>query len=370
MGSQGCSDGGGVNPMAVKTGYADAPLHYGRVPQWLAERMELLGSAIVEVLVEEFGREEILRRLSDPCWFQALGCVMGMDWHSSGVTTAVMGALKRGINRMTGELGIHICGGRGKHSRRTPDELLLISDKFGIDAEPLIRASRLSARVDNNAIQDGFQIYLHSFVVTSCGKWAVIQQGMNTAKRMARRYHWHSSTVRSFVESPHSAIVGENQGTIMNLTDPGASSSREAVTQMSNQNPDRVIKEIRHIVLPQRHDVRIQDIDLDRLRKVLTVSHEQGTLDFASVLLVKGLGPKTLRSLALVGEIIYGAPFRFTDPARFSFAHGGKDGHPYPISRDDYDRTIHVLRTAIEHAKVGKSEKLEALQRLEIHTAL
>jgi hypothetical protein len=271
---------------------------------------------------------------------------------------------------MTGELGIHICGGRGKHSRRTPDELLLISDKFGIDAEPLIRASRLSARVDNNAIQDGFQIYLHSFVVTSCGKWAVIQQGMNTAKRMARRYHWHSSTVRSFVESPHSAIVGENQGTIMNLTDPGASSSREAVTQMSNQNPDRVIKEIRHIVLPQRHDVRIQDIDLDRLRKVLTVSHEQGTLDFASVLLVKGLGPKTLRSLALVGEIIYGAPFRFTDPARFSFAHGGKDGHPYPISRDDYDRTIHVLRTAIEHAKVGKSEKLEALQRLEIHTAL
>jgi hypothetical protein len=348
-----------------RSGYADLPLHGGRVPPWLAARMEKLGAAITEHVVLSCGTSGFLSRLSDPFWFQALGAVMGMDWHSSGITTSVMAALKRGLNPMAHELGIWICGGRGKQSRKTPDELRAAAERDGLDSASLIRASRLTARVDNNAVADGFQIYLHSFVLTKAGEWAVVQQGMNETNRLARRYHWHSATVRDFVVEPHTAIVGEPRGEILNLVHHCAEPAREALVEISRELPDKTLRDVRHLVMPAHHEVRGRDVDLKRLGAVLAVSYERQLRDFASLLLTENLGPRTLQTLALVAEIVHGAPSRFRDPARFSFALGGKDGHPFPVPLKTYDESLSVLRRALDAAKLGHTEKVDAFRRLD-----
>ncbi|HET8550510.1 MAG TPA: DUF763 domain-containing protein [Bryobacteraceae bacterium] len=348
-----------------RSGIADLPLHGGRVPAWLAERMTQLGTGIVEAVLHHYGHSELLSRLSDPFWFQALGSVMGMDWHSSGITTSVIGALKRGLNPRSHELGLFICGGRGRHSLRTPDELRSVADRTGMDGNELVRASRLTARVDNNAIADGFQIYLHSFIVTSGGEWAVVQQGLNDASGLARRYHWHSVSVRDFTSEPHTAIVGENQGAIMNLVDAQARPAQTALLDIVHENPETTLRDVRRLIVPARHDVRAPDVDLKRLGAVLTTAYERDLHDFAELLLVEKLGPRTLQSLALVAEVVHGAPSRFSDPARFSFAHGGKDGHPFPVLLKTYDESISVLRRSLEAAKVGHGDKLHAFRRLD-----
>ena len=351
-----------------RSGFADLPLHGGRVPPWLADRMTKLGTGITEAIVLQYGRPEFLTRLSDPFWFQALGSVMGMDWHSSGITTSVMGALKRGLNSRADEIGIYICGGRGRHSRKTPDELRHLADRISLDGEALVRTSRLTARIDNNAIQDGFQIYLHNFVATADGEWAVIQQGMNEATGLARRYHWHSQSVRDFACEPHSAIVGEHQGMIMNLVDRQATAAQTALLEIVKQHPEKSMHEARHLVVPQHHDVRASDVNLNRLGAILAVTYERDFRDFASLLLLENLGPRTLQSLALIAEVLHGAPTRFSDPARFSFAHGGKDGHPFPVPRKTYDESIAILHSSLDAAKLGDKEKLEGFRRLEQFT--
>jgi len=348
-----------------RSGVADLPLHNGRVPEWLAGRMTRLGTAISESVIEQYGASALLSRLSDPFWFQALGSVMGMDWHSSGITTSVMGALKRGLNPRAQELGIHICGGRGRHSRNTPAELRAIADRVGLDGDALAATSRLTARIDNNAIDDGFQIYLHSFVVSTTGEWAVVQQGMNTGSRLARRYHWHSAAVRDFTCEPHTAIVGEHAGVIRNLVDHSARPAQEAMLAITRDDPSRTIAEARRLTMPAHHDVRATDVDLTRLGAVLAVAHDRELRGFADLLLVEKLGPRTLQSLALVAEVIHGTPTRFNDPARFSFAHGGKDGHPFPVPLTIYDETIGVLRRSLDAAKIGDSDKRDGMARLD-----
>ncbi len=344
--------------------HADLPLHYGRVPQWLASRMKTLGRAIVESIVLEYGRDEVIRRISDPLWFQSFGAVLGMDWHSSGITTSVISALKRGLNPIAHELGIYVCGGRGKQSRATPRELYEVGNKTGLDGASLARNSRLTAKIDNTAIQDGFQIYLHSFIVTADGNWTVIQQGMNDANAYARRYHWHSRDFESFISDPHTSICGQNQGLILNLTDKTAGSTQQGVLNISNQHPTKMIQEIAKIKMPAHHDVKAKDIDLKRLGSVIALAYEKDLQDFESLLLLEGLGPRTLQSLTLVSEVIYGTPSRFEDPARYSFAHGGKDGHPFPVPTKVYDETIATLRHAVNRAKIGHHEKQKALKSL------
>jgi hypothetical protein len=327
--------------------------------------MTELGTAIAEQVILNYGRSEFLTRLSDPFWFQAYGAVMGMDWHSSGITTSVLGALKHGINPRFSDLGIMVCGGRGRHSIRTPDELRAFSARTGLDGDALARTSRLTARVDNNAVVDGFQLYLHSFVVTQSGEWAVVQQGMNPQNRVARRYHWHSATVRDFVSDPHTAIVGKPQGEIRNLVDARANKARDTLLEMAKEPLESVLSDARKLSMPMHHDVRAKDVDVKRLGAVLAVAHEQDLRDFASLLLVEGLGPRTLQSLALIAEVVHGAPSRFSDPARFSFAHGGKDGHPFPVPLTVYDDSLAVLRRSLEAARLGYTEKLEGFKRLD-----
>jgi hypothetical protein len=348
-----------------RSGVADLPLHGGRVPQWLASRMMTLGTAISEIVIRHYGRSALLSRLSDPFWFQAFGAVMGMDWHSSGITTSVMGALKKGLNPRAHELGIYICGGRGSQSRNTPAELRAIADRTGLPGDALVRTSRLTARIDNNAVDDGFQIYLHSFVLTREGEWAIVQQGMNEASRLARRYHWHSPTVRDFTADPHAAIVGEAQGVIRNLVDGRARPAQAALLAIARQDPARTLADVRRLEMPPHHDVRARDVNAKRLGAVLALAHERGLTDFASFLLLEQLGPRTLQSLALVAEVVHGTPTRFDDPARFSFAHGGKDGHPFPVPLRVYDESIGVLRRALDEAKVGRTEKLDGMARLD-----
>lgn len=379
-----------------RSGIADLPLHGGRVPEWLSQRMTTLGTAITEAIIYDYGASAFLSRLSDPFWFQALGAVMGMDWHSSGITTSVMGALKRGLADRADDLGLYICGGRGRFSRNTPNELRSISDRRGFDGDTLVRTSRLTARIDNNAIADGFQIYLHSFVVAADGQWAVVQQGLNDQTGMARRYHWHSASVKDFVAEPHTAIVGQHQGTIMNLVDASARPAQNAMLEISRTRPEKILRAAarsasslpadvsnmritragRYLRLPDHHEVRPTDVDLKRLGSVLAVAYERDLHDFAELLLLEKLGPRTLQSLALVAEVIHGAPSRFDDPARFSFAHGGKDGHPFPVPLKTYDESLNFLRTSLDRAKDVRTgsgshrvnfgrEKLEALGRLE-----
>lgn len=323
-----------------RSGSADLPLHGGSVPKWLAQRMTLLGTGIAESVIHHYGPSELLTRLADPFWFQALGCVLGMDWHSSGITTSVLGALKRGVNPRAQELGIYICGGRGRHSRRTPDELRHYADLSSLNGESLVRSSRLAARVDNNAIGDGFQLYLHGFIVTKRGEWTVVQQGMNADIALARRYHWRSATVRDFTSEPHTGVVGENQGIIMNLVAMQSKPAQEAILETVRGRPEITLEAVRKLTMPARHEVRSSDIDLKRLGAVLALAYERELNDFASLLLLEKLGPRTLQSLALVAEVIHGKATRFSDPARFSFAHGGKDGHPFPVPLNTYDESL------------------------------
>ena len=368
--------------MATRSGSADLPLHSGRVPPWLRTRMASLGALIAEAIVCEYGRDEFLRRLAQPFWFQSFGAVMGMDWHSSGITTSVIGALKRGLAPRAAELGLTVCGGRGKHSRATPAELIAVGMRTGLDGEALARASRLVAKVDGAAVQDGFDLYLHGFVVADDGKWTVIQQGMNDAGRTARRYHWLSEGLSSFVDSPHAAIEGANRGEIVNLADRRAAAARHGLLDLLRDfGPERIVREVAeregrvapppaqptlpHLVMPAHHAVTGGDVILRRLHGAFAAAAEAGPRDFPELLLVPGVGPRTVRALAQVAEVIHGAPCRFADPARFSFAHGGKDRHPFPVPLAVYDRTLAVLRDAVGRAKLGNDDKLAALQRLD-----
>ncbi|HMN85771.1 MAG TPA: DUF763 domain-containing protein [Bauldia sp.] len=365
--------------MARRSGSADLPLHTGTVPPWLASRMATLGAVIAEAIVHHYGRDEFLRRLAHPFWFQSFGAVMGMDWHSSGITTSVVGALKRGLAPLAGELGIHVCGGRGRHSRRTPDELARLGERTGLDAAALTRASRLVAKVDSAAVQDGFDLYLHGFFVTDDGRWTIVQQGMNGGLRQARRYHWHSADVADFVDAPHSAIDGPGQGEIVNLADRRAGPARSAqLALLADLGPGRVADDyaamigapaaqplLPHLVMPAHHDVRSGDVFVRRLHATLAAAADRGPIDFPDLLLSPGVGARTVRSLAMVAEVVHGTPFRFEDPARFSLAHGGKDRHPYPVPTAVYDETIRVLKSAVGQAKLGRDEALGAIRRLD-----
>lgn len=366
--------------MAQRSGSADLPLHGGRVPAWLGQRMARLGAVMTQAIVHHYGRDEFLRRIAHPFWFQSFGAVMGMDWHSSGITTSVIGALKRGLGPLEAELGIRVCGGRGKHSRSTPDELVTAGDRVGFDGAALAQASRLVAKVDSAAVQDGFDLYLHGFFVTDDGRWTVVQQGMNGDSRRARRYHWLSEGLESFVDAPHAAIEGRGGGEIVNLADRRAVASRHAQLDLLVQlGPDRLTREVvqlrpaahkaepllPNLVLPDHHDVRSSDVIIRRLHGTLAAAADRGPKDFAELLLVPGVGARTIQSLAMVAEVIHGAPCRFADPARFSLAHGGKDRHPFPVPTKVYDKTIGVLKTAVSAAKLGNDEKLAAIRRLD-----
>jgi hypothetical protein len=371
--------------MARRAGTADLPLHGGHVPYWLAQRMTRLGAVISEAIVHHYGRDELLRRLAHPYWFQSFGAVMGMDWHSSGITTSVIGALKRGLTPLAADLGIHVCGGRGKHSRQTPHELIAIGERVGFDGNVMARASRLVAKVDSAAVQDGFDLYLHGFIVTDDGQWVVVQQGMNGDRRQARRYHWLSEGLRSFVEEPHAAIDGPDQGEIVNLTDRRAAASRQAqVDLLASLGPDGIAQQWRearraeaaqsqqpeqqqlpHLVMPAHHEVRPSDVFERRLHGTLAAAADRGPLDFPELLLSPGIGARTVQAVAMVAEVVHGAPYRFADPARFSFAHGGKDRHPFPVPLRVYDETIRLLKSAVQHAKLGREEELTALKRLD-----
>ncbi|AFK53339.1 DUF763 domain-containing protein [Tistrella mobilis] len=373
--------------MSRRAGSADLPLHGGRVPAWLGQRMTKLGTVITQAIILHYGRDEFLRRLAHPFWFQSFGAVMGMDWHSSGITTSVLGALKRGLTPLSAELGLHVCGGRGRHSRATPDELLAVGNRTGLDGNALAWTSRMIAKVDSAAVQDGFDLYLHGFIVADDGRWVVVQQGMNDGTRLARRYHWLSEDLKSFVETPHAAIDGRNQGRIVNLTDRRAAASRIGqLDLLRDLGPDGIVREaaaltptpapappppataqpdLPHLVMPDRHEVRPGDVILRRLHGALAAAAEAGPRDFAELLMVPGVGARTVRSLAMVAELVHGAPCRFDDPARFSLAHGGKDRQPFPVPVLVYDRTIQVMKSAVEAASLGNDEKLDAIRRLD-----
>lgn len=369
--------------MAQRSGSADLPLHSGRVPRWLGERMTRLGAVITEAIVIHYGRDELLARMAHPFWFQSFGAVMGMDWHSSGITTSVIGALKRGLTPLSGELGIHVCGGRGKNSRQTPEELIAIGNRVGIDGGALAQTSRLVAKVDSAAVQDGFDLYLHGFIVTDDGKWVVVQQGMNDARRQARRYHWHSEGLKSFLDSPHAAIEGRGQGEIVNLADHRALPSRTGQLELlASLGPDKIVREVisldpsrlrkpvaqpmlPHLIMPEHHDVREEDVNMRRLHGTLAAAADRGPKDFEDLLMTPGVGARTVSALAMVAEVVHGAPCRFSDPARFSLAHGGKDRHPFPVPLKVYDETIRVMKSAVGKARLGREEELEALRRLD-----
>lgn len=373
--------------MARRAGSADLPLHGGRVPAWLGQRMARLGAVIAEAIVIEYGRDEFLRRLAHPFWFQSFGAVMGMDWHSSGITTSVLGALKRGLAPRAGDLGLHVCGGRGRHSRATPAELAAVGARVGIDGDALARASRLVAKVDSAAVQDGFDLYLHGFIVGDDGRWVVIQQGMNGDRRQARRYHWLSEGMESFLDAPHAAIEGNSRGRIVNLADTRAAASRDRqLSLLRDEGPDGVVGLLRdidpeagghrpappdpqamlpHLAMPAHHDVRSENVVTRRLHGALAAAAERGPADFPELLLIPGIGACTVRALAMVAEVVHGAPCRFSDPARFSLAHGGKDGHPFPVPTHVYDQTIGVMKAAVTAARLGQDEKSAALRRLD-----
>lgn len=376
--------------MAQRTGSADLPLHGGHVPAWLSARMAKLGRVIIEALAHRYGRDEVLRRLAHPFWFQSFGAVMGMDWHSSGITTSVMGALKRGLKPVQDELGLYVCGGKGLQSRETPQELRSIGERIGLDASPLERASRLVAKVDSAAVQDGYDLYLHTFVVSAEGRWCVVQQGMHEGRGEARRYHWLSENLQSFLDSPHSAIEGRNEGAIVNLADVRAARNRQAELELVSVGPDKTVSVLRqmrsggnaaldlfadpnaapaasipHLQMSAHHAVQASDVMLKRLHAALAAAADRGPIDFAELLLTPGIGARTIAALALVAEVVHGAPARFSDPARFSFAHGGKDGHPFPVPLKVYDETIRVLKNAVDQAKLGNDERLSAIRRLD-----
>ena len=344
-----------------RTGFAHLPLHGGRAPHWLFQRMVPLSREIIVFLVAEFGREEVLRRLSDPYWFQAFGCVLGFDWHSSGLTTTVCGALKEGLRGTENELGIYVAGGKGATSRKTPAEIAAACERTGGDPAPLVYASRISAKVDNSAVQDGYQLYHHSFVFTAQGSWCIVQQGMSDATSMARRYHWLSDNVTSYVNEPHAAVCCDATAQTLNLVAAESAEVRSASANLAAQKPEVTLDTL---AMDRRHAVTMSDINPKYLHKILLRTYETAPADFEALLGIPGVGAKTLRALALTSELIYGKRASLRDPARYSFAHGGKDGTPYPVDRPTYDKTIEVMGKALNRAKIGRNEKVAAFRRL------
>ncbi len=351
----------------MRTGVAHLPLHYGKAPSWLFQRMRSLSREISLFVVDTFGVDGMLQRLSDPFWFQAFGCALGFDWHSSGLTTTVCGALKEGIRGVEKELGFYIAGGKGKTSRKTPQEIAEICNQRSIQGAPLIYASRMSAKVDNAAVQDGYQLYHHTFFFAENGSWAVVQQGMNEKNRYARRYHWLSQGVKEFVCEPHWAVCCDQRKGGLNLVAWESEKARQAITELSHEGPDFLVRGAKKAVelhLPVDHPVPMEEIRVERLEKIFTRIYEESPRDFEELLGIPGVGPKCLRALSLISELIFGVKPSFRDPARFSFAHGGKDGHPYPVDQKVYDHTIEILKRAIEKARVGDRDKMEAIRRL------
>jgi len=350
-----------------RTGSADLPLHGGAAPRWLFARMVHLAREILGHLVADYGPDEVLHRLSDPHWFQALGCVLGFDWHSSGLTTTTCGALKEAVAGREDDLGLYVAGGKGAASRRTPGELETIGERLGRDPAALVHASRMAAKVDNTAVQDGYQLYQHTFVHTRGGRWCVVQQGMNTQARGARRYHWLGERVASLVDEPHAAVCCDRRVPTLNLVARESAEARAGVTEVAAARPTdtlRALAEAPRLVMPRRHRLTSADIDPRRLGQVLLRTYQHPPADFEELLGVRGVGPKALRALALVAELLHGARASTRDPARFAFAHGGKDGTPYPVDRATYEHTISVLHRALERAHVERSEKIKAFRRL------
>lgn len=351
-----------------RTGFAQLPLHNGRAPRYLFERMVPLSREIVLFVVREFGRAEALRRLSDPHWFQAFGCVLGFDWHSSGLTTTVCGALKEGLRGTESEIGIFAAGGKGAVSRRTPDEITTACERLGRDPAPLVYASRTSAKVDNAAVQDGYQLYHHAFFFTAEGQWCVVQQGMSDATRMARRYHWLSAHVADFVDEPHEAVCCDARGDALNLVAHENEPVRGAVAELASQPPNTVLQvmaKVPELAMPVRHTLFPElDVPDRQMHTILTSTYERAPGDFETLLGMPGVGPKTIRALTLASELLHGSPASLRDPARFAFAHGGKDGTPFPVDRETYDRTIEIMGKALNTAAVDRSEKVAAFRRL------
>jgi len=365
----------------MRRAVVELPLHYGKMPKWLFEKMTRLAREIVQVIIWEYNPEELLRRLSDPFWFQALGCVLGFDWHSSGLTTTVCGALKESIKGLEKDLSFYVAGGKGKVARKTPQEIenySLISNS--LNPLPLIYASRMSAKVDSTALQDGYQIYHHCFFFTNKGKWAVVQQGMNENTRYARRYHWLSEEVKDYVNEPHKAICAEHKERIvLNLVAKESEETRKISTEIACQKPEKIIKDLKKIVyprslerggvyyrLPEEHEIFIKDINPERLSKIFLKTYERQPKNYESLLGLEGVGPKTIRALSLISELLYEAKPSYKDPASYSFAHGGKDGHPYPVDKKTYENSINFLKEAIEKAKLGDRDKLDSLRRLNL----
>lgn len=350
-----------------RSGTATLPLHYGKAPHWLFSRMTMLAREIITALASEYSPEEILKRFSDPYWFQALGCVLGFDWHSSGLTTTVMGAAKEGIKGMEKDLGLFITGGKGSTSRKTPSEIESFGDKTGIETGKLVYASKMSAKVDNTAVQDGYQLYHHVFLFTSHGKWAVVQQGMNSDDRSARRYHWLGQDVKDFVIEPHRAVCCDKRQESLNMVAVKSEDARQVSVELSREKPEKIIHEI-HLInelkMTHRHWIHETDINPSRIRGTFLKTYERQPEDFETLLGIQGVGPKTIRALSLVSELLYGKAPSYTDPARYSFAHGGKDGTPFPVDRPVYDRTIEIIKKAVNSAKLGNSDKLKAIKRL------
>jgi len=350
------------------TGTAHLPLHSGKAPPWLFNRMVKLAKEILVLLVEDYGSEEVLRRFADPFWFQALGCLLGFDWHSSGVTTTVTGAVKEALRGLASELRLFVAGGKGKTSRRTPQEVKEAGEKMGFDPAPIIYASRMAAKVDTAALQDGYTLYHHVIIFIPQGHWVVVQQGMNTATGYARRYHWLSEGLSSFVEEPHKAVCAMAKGKALNMVARESNGIREGVVELVNEYlPDRLereMKRLQELDMPPRHAILLKDIRVERLRKGLIEAYQRAPSHFQGLLEIPGLGPKTLRALALTAEVLYGTPVSFRDPARFAFAHGGKDGHPYPVDKGLYDATIEMLRQAVSRARISPREKDRAQRKL------
>ena len=348
----------------ISSGTIGMPLHFGKVPSFLTQRMGQMGDAIVESIVYNYGKSEVLTRMSDPNWFQALGAVMGMHWNSSGVTATVLGSLKQHVNPKARDLGIYILGGKGKYAWNTPKQIDRVADRHGLPGTELARSARLTGRIDNNAVQDGFNLYQQYFILSDEGEWTSISQGMNRDTRRARRYHWHSPTVRSFGDSPHTGIVGMEQQRVLNLTDKGADMLRSHMVDLTKEQPKIVAEAVREAELPNRHDVRKEDINMNRLASVLDLAYNRDIEKFEDLIDLKGVGPRTLKALAMASEVIHGDATRFDDPARFAFAVGGKDGRPHPIDTKALDETVDMLHNAVDRAKLGDKEKSKALKRL------
>ncbi len=348
----------------INSGMMGMPLHFGKMPTWLTERMGNMGSLIVESVIDNYGTSEVLTRMSDPNWFQAFGAVMGMQWNSSGVTATVLGSLRRKINPRSKDLGLYICGGKGKYSFHAPNQIKQISNDHSLDGNKLAKSCEMTRRIDNNAMIDGYNLYQQYFILSNKGEWTSISQGLNTSTRRARRYHWHSPTVKSFTNNPHAGIVGDKGKPIINLVDSKADKVRNNMMEILQENPEKMIKECRKIKLPDQHDIKDNDVNLNRLGSVMHMAYNKGIDDFEDLIMLKGTGPKTLKSLALVSEVIHGDSSRFEDPSRFAFAVGGKDGVPHPVDTKTYDKTIDMLQDSVEKSKLGDKEKSVAIKRL------